>query len=42
MIIAFESRVFNFDIPNSFHTFYSPSKTHEITFEVENVARKVN
>jgi len=39
--MAFESRVFNFDIPRSFHTFYSPSKTHEITFEVENVARKL-
>jgi len=39
--MAFESRVFNFDIPQSFHTFYSPSKTQEITYEVENVAQKL-
>jgi len=39
--MAFESRVFNFDIPQSFNTFYSPLKTSEITHEVENVARKL-
>ncbi|OUM61424.1 hypothetical protein PIROE2DRAFT_12577 [Piromyces sp. E2] len=39
--MAFESRVFNFDIPQSFHTFYSPSTTSEVTYEVENVARKL-
>ncbi|KAG4086819.1 Sec1-like protein [Neocallimastix lanati (nom. inval.)] len=39
--LAFESRVFNFDIPQSFNTFYNPSKTGEITHEVENVARKL-
>jgi len=39
--MAFESRVFNFDIPQSFNTFYSPLKSSEITYEVENVARKL-
>jgi len=39
--MAFESRVFNFDIPQSFNTFYNPSKTGEITCEVENVAKKL-
>jgi len=39
--MAFESRVFNFDIPQSFNTFYNPSKTGEITYEVENVAKKL-
>jgi len=39
--MAFESRVFNFDIPQSFNTFYNPSKTGEITHEVENVAKKL-
>jgi len=39
--MAFESRVFNFDIPQSFHTFYSPSTTSEVTYEVENVAKKL-
>lgn len=39
--MAFESKVYNFDIPYTFNIFYNPTRRSEITYEIENISKKL-